>query len=108
MGGELAVRWQEVYRTLMLACQNLVKRYPTTLQQDAELLAKDDLSSNMRNAIHLRKGEKETLILTMNYIARSHTHALATIAYLFVVSVSFLYCFRLWDDFLVRGYDGDN
>lgn len=74
----------EVYRTLMLACQNLVKRYPTTLQQDAELLGKEDLSSNMRNAIHLRKGEKETLILTMNYIA------------------------RLWDDFLVRGYDGDN
>lgn len=74
----------EVYRTLMLACQNLVKRYPTTLQQDAELLGKEDLSSNMRNAINLRKGEKETLIMTMNYIA------------------------RLWDDFLVRGYDGDN
>jgi len=73
----------EVYRTLMLACQNLVKRYKTTLQEDTDLLAKDDLSPNMRNVVNLRKGEKETLILTMNYIA------------------------RLWDDFLVRGYNGD-
>lgn len=72
----------EVYRTLMLACQSLVKRYKTTMQQDAELL-KGELSANMRNAITLRKGEKETLVLTMNYIA------------------------RLWDDFLVRGYAGD-
>lgn len=72
----------EVYRTLMLACQNLVKRYKTTLQQDIELL-QTELSANMRNAIQLRKGEKETLILTMNYIA------------------------RLWDDFLIRGYNGE-
>jgi len=72
----------EVYRTLMLACQNLMKRYPTSMQQDAELL-QGELSPNRRNAIELRKGEKETLILTMNYIA------------------------RLWDDFLVRGYDGE-
>jgi histone-lysine N-methyltransferase SETD3 len=72
----------EVYRTLMLACQNLMKRYPTSLQQDAELL-QGELTPNRRNAIELRKGEKETLILTMNYIA------------------------RLWDDFLVRGYDGE-
>lgn len=72
----------EVYRTLMLACQSLVKRYKTTMQQDAELL-KGELSQNMRNAVTLRKGEKETLVLTMNYIA------------------------RLWDDFLVRGYQGE-
>jgi len=72
----------EVYRTLMLACQSLIKRYKTTMQQDAELL-KGDLSQNMRNAVTLRKGEKETLVLTMNYIA------------------------RLWDDFLVRGYQGE-
>ena len=52
------------------------------MQQDAELL-KGELSAAMRNAITLRKGEKETLVLTMNYIA------------------------RLWDDFLVRGYQGE-
>jgi histone-lysine N-methyltransferase SETD3 len=72
----------EVYRTLILACQNLLKRYKTTLQQDAELL-QTDLSANVRNAVILRKGEKETLLVTMNLIA------------------------RLWDDFLVRGYPGE-
>ena len=72
----------EVYRTLMLACQNLLKRYKTTIQQDAELL-KGELTPHIRNAVTLRKGEKETLVLTMNYIA------------------------RLWDDFLVRGYQGE-
>jgi len=72
----------EVYRTLMLACQNLLKRYKTTLQQDQELL-KTELSTHVRNAVVTRKGEKETLMLTMNYIG------------------------RLWDDFLVRGYTGD-
>jgi len=72
----------EVYRTLMLACQNLVKRYKTTLQEDNELL-QTDLSPNVRNAVTMRKGEKEALLLTMNYIT------------------------RLWDDFLVRGYQGE-
>jgi hypothetical protein len=72
----------EVYRTLILACQNLLKRYKTTLQQDADLL-QTDLSHHVRNAVTLRKGEKETLLVTMNLIA------------------------RLWDDFLVRGYPGD-
>jgi len=72
----------EVYRTLILACQNLLKRYKTTLQQDAELL-QTEVSLNVRNAITLRKGEKEALLVTMNLIA------------------------RLWDDFLVRGYPGD-
>jgi len=71
----------EVYRTLMLACQNLLKRYKTTYQQDQALL-QTELSTHVRNAVTMRKGEKEALILTMNYIA------------------------RLWDDFLVRGYQG--
>jgi hypothetical protein len=72
----------EVYRTLVMACQNLLRRYKTTLQQDVDLL-KTELSENVRNAVVLRKGEKETLILTMNLVA------------------------RLWDDFLVRGYAGE-
>merc|ERR1711998_594136 len=59
----------EVYRTLMLACQNLLKRYKTTLQQDQELL-QTELSTHVRNAVVTRKGEKETLMLTMNYIGR--------------------------------------
>lgn len=40
-------------------------RYPTTLQEDIDLLAKDDtentLGFNKRNCILFRKGEKEVL-----------------------------------------------
>merc|ERR1712159_779937 len=41
----------EVYRTLMLACQNLVKRYKTTLQEYTDLLA-TELTPNMRNIVN--------------------------------------------------------
>ena len=70
----------EVYRTLVVACQQLLKRYKTSYQDDLELL-KTELSPNVRNAVVLRKGEKETLLMTIDLIA------------------------RLWDEFLLNGYD---
>jgi hypothetical protein len=72
----------EVYRTLVVACQQLLKRYKTSYQDDLELL-KTELSPNVRNAVVLRKGEKETLLMTIDLIA------------------------RLWDEFLLNGYDDD-
>lgn len=72
----------EVYRTLVVACQQLLKRYSTSYQEDVELL-KTELSTNKRNAVVLRKGEKETLLLTIDLVA------------------------RMWDQFLVQGYDDE-
>jgi hypothetical protein len=72
----------EVYRTLVMACQELLKRYKTSYQEDVELL-KTELAPNKRNAVIMRKGEKETLLLTIDLVA------------------------RMWDQFLVQGYDDD-
>jgi hypothetical protein len=72
----------EVYRTLVVACQQLLKRYKTSYQQDTEVL-KTELSANVRNAVVLRKGEKETLLMTIDLVA------------------------RMWDEFLLQGYDED-
>jgi len=72
----------EVYRTLVVACQQLLKRYKTSYQQDVELL-KTELTHNVRNAVVLRKGEKETLLMTIDLVA------------------------RMWDEFLLQGYDED-
>ena len=72
----------EVYRTLVVACQQLLKRYRTSYQEDIELL-KTELTHNVRNAVVLRKGEKETLLMTIDLVA------------------------RMWDEFLLQGYDED-
>jgi len=72
----------EVYRTLVVACQQLLKRYKTSYQEDVELL-KGELSVNKRNAVVMRKGEKETLLLTIDLVS------------------------RMWDQFLVQGYEED-
>eukprot|EP00656_Telonema_subtile_P003330 TRINITY_DN11523_c0_g1_i6.p1 TRINITY_DN11523_c0_g1~~TRINITY_DN11523_c0_g1_i6.p1 ORF type:complete len:272 (+),score=117.49 TRINITY_DN11523_c0_g1_i6:85-900(+) len=73
----------EVYRTLVVACQQLLKRYKTTYQEDLELLKDESLTSNVRNAVVLRKGEKEALLMTIDLVA------------------------RMWDNFLVNGYEDE-
>ena len=65
-----------------MACQQLLKRYKTSYQEDVELL-KGELSVNKRNAVVMRKGEKETLLLTIDLVS------------------------RMWDQFLVQGYEED-
>lgn len=47
--------WSEVGRL----AKSSLSDYPTTLEQDYELLKRPDLSFNIRNCVTLRVGEKE-------------------------------------------------
>ena len=40
--------------------------YPTTYQEDLEILKRDDLTFNQRNCVLFRSGEKEILIFLIN------------------------------------------
>ena len=55
----------KAWKLISSACDKNLSRYPTTLQEDIELLAKDDqepsLGFNIRNCILYRKGEKDIL-----------------------------------------------
>jgi len=46
---------------LRSACQTALEDFPTTLEDDNNLLNNDQLSFNTRNAILMRRGEKEVL-----------------------------------------------
>ena len=55
----------EAWQYIAKLCDLTLERYPTTLEEDIELLESDDISSflghNKRNCVLLRKGEKEIL-----------------------------------------------
>jgi len=60
----------KAYRSILNAIQSLLKQYSTTVEQDAQLLQSTTLSVNVRNAIILRKGEKEILLNNLLVIAK--------------------------------------
>lgn len=49
------------YRACIRALAGLLKQYPTTVEEDAALLERTDLSNNVRNAVVFRKGQKEII-----------------------------------------------
>ncbi|KAL4487539.1 hypothetical protein ABPG72_007059 [Tetrahymena utriculariae] len=51
----------EMWVRISNMCQNSISLYSTTLKEDKELLAKDNLTQNQRNCVLLRSGEKEIL-----------------------------------------------
>mmetsp|Transcript_10316 Transcript_10316/g.8871 ORF Transcript_10316/g.8871 Transcript_10316/m.8871 type:complete len:203 (+) Transcript_10316:1203-1811(+) len=58
-------------RTLVVVreiCSKQLSRYRTSLKEDQELLKKNDLSYNIRNAILLRSGEKEILEYMIKFV----------------------------------------
>lgn len=63
--GEVApvsVRNEEaVLRTLAAACEEALRRFETTLEQDEELLRAPGLTATVRNCLLLRRGEKRVL-----------------------------------------------
>ncbi len=53
---------------MKVECEKVIGGYPTTLEEDLEILAKDNegsgpepISDNMRNCILMRSGEKKVL-----------------------------------------------
>merc|ERR1712096_269160 len=56
-------------------CEESLALFPTTLEHDKELLARDDLTVNMRNAVLSRSGEKEIV----DFYLRMAAEALAKI-----------------------------
>jgi histone-lysine N-methyltransferase SETD3 len=46
--------------------QAAYKNYPTTYEEDLEILKRDDLTKNQRNCVLLRAGEKEILLFYIN------------------------------------------
>ena len=53
---------RKVWETIKAMSQEGLERYPTTLQEDMEILQRDDLSFNTRNCTLFRSGEKEILV----------------------------------------------
>ena len=56
---------RKVLQLIHQVCTAALKQYPTSLQEDIAILAKDDiehnLSFNLRNCVLFRQGEKEVL-----------------------------------------------
>merc|ERR1712137_53498 len=50
------------YRAAIKALTEMLQSFPTSVQQDKELLANSELSNNQRSAIVLRKTQKELLV----------------------------------------------
>merc|ERR1712110_1047041 len=50
------------YRAAIKALTEMLQSFPTSAQQDKELLANSELSNNQRSAIVLRKTQKELLV----------------------------------------------
>ena len=54
-------------------CNEALARYPNTLEDDYEILKRDNLSFNERNCVLFRSGEKEILVFLIelgDYILR--------------------------------------
>ena len=54
-------------------CAEALARYPNTLEDDYEILKRDNLSFNERNCVLFRSGEKEILVFLIelgDYILR--------------------------------------
>lgn len=51
----------KAFRAAIQALAGMLKGYPTTIEEDAALLARDDVSDNVRAAVIVRKGQKEIL-----------------------------------------------
>ena len=49
------------YRAAINALSTLYRSYQTTIEEDAELLKQSNLSARVRNAVVVRKGQKEIL-----------------------------------------------
>lgn len=64
----------KVWSFLETRARLLLKAYPTTIQEDSELLAKDGLSENSRLAIKLRRCEKQILGNVVEYCSQQQKH----------------------------------
>ena len=57
----------KVLKTLKLLCRDSLYDYPTTIEEDIELLKDDKLTFNQRNCIIFRKGEKVIFKFYINF-----------------------------------------
>ena len=64
-------------RVLAAACRTALRRFPTSLEEDEELLRGPGLSANARNAILMRRGEKLVLRYYLDHVEEYLT-AMAT------------------------------
>ena len=63
---------KRVFKYLSTRCQLLLKSYPTSLEEDLELLKKDDLSQKQYFCYLLRSKEKEMLNSAINYCSNTN------------------------------------
>lgn len=49
------------FRNAIGSLRNMILRFPTTVEEDEALLARDDLTANTRNAVLLRLSQKEII-----------------------------------------------
>jgi len=55
------------FRAAISSLAGMLQAYPTTSEEDAAILARDDISENLRAAVTLRKGQKD--VLRVNILA---------------------------------------
>lgn len=57
----------QVWQAVKTICTDYLNEYPTTLDQDIELLKDDSLTFNQRNCVLFRSGEKEILVYFIEF-----------------------------------------
>ena len=53
---------KKVWESIKSMCEEGLSRYPSTLEEDMEILQRDNLTFNERNCTLFRSGEKEILV----------------------------------------------
>ena len=59
----------KAYEYFVHLCKDSLKKFPTTLEQDIQILSNKNLSFNYKNSVIQRKGEKRLLSFYIKYFS---------------------------------------